>query len=202
MVAATAGIAAGPLFAVPFGRKYGRSFVFFWSMFGLLVTGIWSALMTQPNQYIPFIIARLFGGFFGGNAVALGAETVVALFFLHQRGKVLTALNLSFLFGVVMGPTYSGFIVDSAPWPVQFWWTNGLELIIIVLAFFLLHDTYFDREAATERHEQQWPKGFLANRAANFFCGSRVIPQISATETVSRTSANLSSDYIELLIKT
>ena len=156
-------------------------------MVGLFVTGIWSALMTESNQYIPFVIARLFGGFFGGNAVALGAETVVALFFLHQRGGVLTALNLSFLFGVVMGPTYSGFIVDSAPWPVQFWWTNALEAVIIILAFFFLHDTYFDRDLANRKYQhQQWPHVFLSNRAANFFCGSRVLPSISTTRTVSR----------------
>ena len=170
-------------------------------MVGLLVTGIWSALMTQSTQYIPFVIARLFGGFFGGNAVALGAETVVELFFLHQRGKVLTALNLSFLFGVVMGPTYSGFIVGSAPWPVQFWWTNALEVVIILLAFFFLHDTYFDREAAMHKQGRQWPEGFLANRAANFLCGARVIPSITATKTVSCNASWTQLDGFSFIIQ-
>ena len=54
-------------------------------------------------------MARLFGGFFGGTAPALGVDTVVDIYLLHQRGKGLTALNLSFLGGVIVGPTLSGF---------------------------------------------------------------------------------------------
>ena len=185
VVAATAGIAIGPLVAIPVGRRFGRSFVFFWSMVGLLVTGIWSATMTHEDEYIPFVIARLFGGFFGGNATALGAETIMDLFFLHHRGKAMTVLNLSFLSGVVIGPTLSGFIVGSAPWSVQFWWTNGLELVIILLSVFLLEDTYYDREAGEKVRRQELSDGFIANRIATFFCGRRNLPPISLVMKVS-----------------
>ena len=119
--AATAGITVRPLFAVSLGRRYRRSFVFFWSMFGPLATGIWSACMKKPIQYGALTAARLAGGLFGGNATALGSDTIVELYFLHQRGKALTVLSLSFLSGVFVGPTLSGFIVGSASWTVQFW---------------------------------------------------------------------------------
>lgn len=89
-------------------------------MVGLLVTGIWAATMIKSDQYIAFIMARLFGGFFGGTAPALGADTIIDMFFLHERGKVLTVLNSTFLGGVVVGPTLSGFISGWASWPVQF----------------------------------------------------------------------------------
>lgn len=184
-MAATAGIAIGPLFAVPLARRYGRTFTFFWSLVGLLVTGIWSATMTRSNQYGPFVAARLFGGLFGGTAPALGADTVVDMFFLHQRGKAFTVLNLSFLAGVVVGPTLSGFIVGSTNWTVQFWWSNALEGIIIILTLALLEDTYYDRTSEAESCRKRWPESFLANRMATFFCGTRVIPPISMTETVS-----------------
>jgi len=155
-------------------------------MVGLLVTGIWSACMTKPNQYGAFVAARLFGGLFGGNATALGSDTIVELYFLHQRGKALTVLNLSFLFGVVVGPTLSGFIVGSASWTVQFWWTNGLEAVIIVLALLFLEDTYYDRSPQAHASRKRWPDSWFANRMAHFFCGARAIPKISAIETVSR----------------
>lgn len=185
MVAATAGIAVGPLFAVPLARRYGRTCVFFWSMVGLLVTGVWSATMTHSNQYPAFIAARLFGGLFGGVAPSLGADTIVDLFFLHQRGKAFTALNLSFLAGVVVGPTLSGFIVDSKSWTVQFWWSNGVEAMIIILTLALLEDTYYDRSLKTEEYRKSPPENFVENRVATFFCGSRVIKPISNAETVS-----------------
>ena len=154
-------------------------------MVGLLVTGIWSATMTKSSQYIAFVMARLFGGFFGGTAPALGADTIVDMYFLHQRGKGLTVLNLSFLGGVVVGPTLSGFISGSASWTVQFWWSNGLEAAIIILTVFFLHDTYYDRSPEAKFERRQWPDNFISNRWAHFGCGSRVIPHVTTTEVVS-----------------
>lgn len=144
--------------------------------------------MTRSDQYGAFVAARLFGGLFGGTAPALGADTIVEIFFLHQRGKAFTVLNLSFLAGVVVGPTMSGFIVGSTDWAVQFWWTNGLEVIIIILTLTLLQDTYFDRTGVSEGNRSRWPDGFFANRMATFFWGTRVIPSISMTEAVSHCS--------------
>ena len=153
-------------------------------MVGLLVTGIWSATMTQQDEYVPFVIARLFGGLFGGNAPVLGAETIMDLFFLHHRGKAMAVLNLSFLGGVVIGPTLSGFIVGSAPWSVQFWWTNGLELVIILLSVFALEDTFYDRGADVKGRRRELPNGFIANRMATFFCGHRTLPPIPLVTNV------------------
>ena len=146
--------------------------------------------MTGSNQYNAFLVARLFGGFFGGNPVALGADALVDIFFLHQRGKALTVLNLSFLFGVVMGPIFSGFIVGNTTWTVQFWWSNGLEAAVIILSLFLLEDTHYDRAAvAKDRADRKhWPENWVANRMSTFFCGARVIPPISWAETVSFTA--------------
>lgn len=142
--------------------------------------------MTGSNQYGAFIAARLFGGLFGGTAPALGADTIVDMFFLHQRGKAFTALNLSFLAGVVVGPTLSGFIVGSTRWTVQFWWSNGLEGLTIILTLALLDDTYYDRATEAGGCRKRWPETFFANRMATFFCGARVTPPISTANTVSR----------------
>lgn len=159
--------------------------MFFWSMVGLLATGIWSALMTRQDQYIPFVLARLFGGLFGGNAVALGGATMLDLFFLHQRGRALTVLNISFLMGIVVGPTFSGFIVASAPWPVQFWWTNGLQAVVILLSFFFLHDTGYDRTDAMENRELPPKSTFMSSRNKFFFFGAIAGAQQSWAQTVS-----------------
>ena len=183
-MAATAGIGVGPLLAVPLSRKYGRSFIFFWSMVGLLITGIWSATMTHSDQYIAFVVARLIGGLFGGTAAALGADTIVDLYFLHQRGKGLAVLNISFLSGVVVDPTLSGYISGSAPWTVQFWWSNGLEAAIIVLSLGFLEDTYYYRGSEDESSHPVPPREFFANRWATFFWRPQIAPRVSTREMV------------------
>ncbi|KAL8827458.1 MAG: hypothetical protein Q9191_003169 [Dirinaria sp. TL-2023a] len=135
--------------------------------------------MTHSDQYIAFVMARLFGGLFGGTPPALGADTVVDLFYLHQRGKAFTVLNLSFLAGAVVGPTFSGFIVGSTSWTVQFWWSNGLEAAIIVLSLLFLEETFYDRTTGRKAAEKTKPDNFLARRWATFFRGSKLMPPIS-----------------------
>ena len=147
--------------------------------------------MVHSNQYSAFVAARLFGGLFGGVPVILGADTIVDLFFLHQRGKAFTALNIFFIAGAVVGPTLSGFIVSSTSWTVQFWWSNGLEAVVVILTLALLEDTHYDRTLKTEEHRKRLPEKFLANRVATFLCGTQVIHPISTGETVST--------YLELL---
>ena len=148
--------------------------------------------MTKSNQYPAFVAARLFGGLFGGIAPTLGADTVVDLYFLHQRGKAFTALNLCLLAGVVVGPTLSGFIVNSTSWTVQFWWSNGLEAVIVILTLALLEETHYDRTLKTEEHRKRLPENFVANRVATFLGGARVIHPISTAETVSALSKHFS----------
>ena len=154
--------------------------------------------MTHSDQYIAFVMARLFGGLFGGTPPALGADTVVDLYFLHQRGKALTVLNLSFLSGVVVGPTLSGFIVGSTSWTVQFWWSNGLEAAIIVLSLFFLEETFYDRAIGPKPTEKTQPDSFLARRWTTFFRGSKMMPPISVTESVGRHPQNHWTMLIEV----
>ena len=154
-------------------------------MVGLLVTGIWSATMTHSDQYIAFVMARLFGGLFGGNAAPLGSDAIVDMFYLHQRGKALTILNITFLAGVVIGPTLSGFIVGSTDWPVQFWWSNGVEAAVILVSLLFLEETYYDRSLGPDAKGRKRPASFAASRITTLFCGSRLMPPISVTQTVS-----------------
>lgn len=56
-------------------------------MLGNLGMNIWSACMTSPNDYIPFIISRWLGGSFGSAPSTIGAGIILDIFYLHQRGK-------------------------------------------------------------------------------------------------------------------
>ena len=145
--------------------------------------------MTHSDQYIAFVVARLFGGLFGGTAPVLGSDAVVDMFYLHQRGKALTVLNLSMLAGVVMGPTLSGFIAGSTDWPVQFWWSNGVEAAIIIMTLVLSEETYYDRALSPDAKGRKRPDSFIAGRVTTLFCGSRLMPPITVAQSVSRSQS-------------
>ena len=86
--------------------------------------------MTNPYQYTAFVMARLIGGLSGGRtAAALGADTIVDLYFLHQRGKGLAMLNISFLSGGVVGQALNGYISGSAPGRYSFGGVTASGLI-------------------------------------------------------------------------
>lgn len=140
--------------------------------------------MTGGDEYIPFIISRWIGGTFGSVASTIGAGMVMDLFFLHQRGKAFAVYGVCTLFGVQFGPTLSGFIVEYAPWPVQFWWGVGAEGALAILVFLFLEETGFSRDG---KIFPPLPASWLPNRIATFIPGTATVPQSKAQ---GRRSAN------------
>lgn len=190
--AALAGMAAGPFFFAPISHILGRSSVIFWCVLCTLVCQVWAAVMTHADDYIAYVISRLFSGFFGAVPTVLGPRIVTDLFFLHQRGRAFTALHMAFLFGTIAGPTFSGFISAGAFFPVEFWWTVGLLGFTLICCFLFLEESGFDR-ACLEKNPDI-PRGFLANRLATFFVGQSVVQPTTWKETVRPPLQALSSN--------
>lgn len=181
--AASAGFASGGFFFAPISFKIGRSSTIFWTLIGCFLTQIWAALMTHPNQFNEFIVSRILSGFFGGVVGVIGPRMLVDLFFLHQRGRAFTAFHWSLNFGSMAGPTISAFIVASRSWTLEFWWTAGLVGFAAVCCFYFLYDTSWERD-----HEELNPPaidGFVANRFATFFPGTKVTPRSTMRQTVN-----------------
>ncbi|KAK5111947.1 hypothetical protein LTR85_011694 [Meristemomyces frigidus] len=192
--AAIAGLATGPFLWSALALKFGRSSVIFWALLINLCINIWSACMTQRDQYNAFIVSRWLsvftlqlcanvhripadtllgsGGTFGSAPSTIGAGIVIDLFFLHQRGRAFAIYTLCTLFGTQVGGTLSGFISATAPRPVQFWWTVGALGLVCILVFTSLEDTAFDREGCASPNLGQ---GYLQGRVATFFPGTRVV---------------------------
>ncbi|KAJ5818912.1 hypothetical protein N7474_004503 [Penicillium riverlandense] len=172
--AAIAGLASGPFMWSILAQRIGRSSCIFWGLLLTMACGIWSAEMTDPDQYIAFVISRWLGGTFGSVACTIGAGTVLDMFYLHQRGKAFACYALCTLFGTQLGPTLSGFIIARTTWPVQFWWTVGLEGAMAVLIFLFLEETGFSRDGKLYPSR---PEPWFQNRIATFFPGTAVVPQ-------------------------
>ena len=183
------GLATGPLLWASLAHKIGRSSCILWGMVGCLACDVWAALMTEKSDYTAFVISRWLGCTFGCVASTLGSWTIIDIFFLHQRGKAFSSFFIMTLVGINVGPTFSGFIVTSAPWPVQYWWTVGAGCAIIVLIFVFLEETGFSRDGKTSYPRQ--PRLWLANRVATFFPGHKVVPDLSSTEFTRRVTGML-----------
>ena len=138
--------------------------------------------MTQSNQYDAFVISRLFAGMLGSVPSILGASFITDLFFLHERGRAFLIFSLIFLLGAVAGPTLGGFIVEHVDWPVEFWWTVGLQGLALVLVFLFLEETGFNCDGGLAYPAR--PGSFMADRIATFFLGIKVVPAMNRSELV------------------
>ncbi|PWY76506.1 putative polyamine transporter [Aspergillus sclerotioniger CBS 115572] len=165
----------GPLLFWPLARKIGRSSLMLWSLVVGLGCQIWAALMTGPTDYIPFMMSRLVSGLAASIPTVLGPSYAVDIFFLHQRGRVFSTFELSFLLGVNVAPTISGFIVNDASWTWAFWWTLIPCGLAILLVFFFLEETGGFSSSSGSVYPAQ-PSSYWANRVATFLPGHRIIP--------------------------
>ena len=89
--------------------------------------------MTGSNDYISFVMSRMLAGLFGSISPILATGFIMDLYFLHQRGKAFTVLEVSLLAGALTAPVFGGFIADTKPWPNVFWWLVALIAVSIPL---------------------------------------------------------------------
>ena len=89
--------------------------------------------MTGSDDYIPFVMSRMVVGLFGSIAPILAPGFIMDLYFLHQRGKAFTVLEVSLLAGPAIAPVLGGFIAHTKPWPDVFWWLIALTAVSVPL---------------------------------------------------------------------
>ena len=190
----------GPLLFIPISSIIGRSSFIFWSLFGSLASNIWAPLMTGPDDYIPFVISRIFSGLFGSIPPILATGFIMDLYFLHQRGKAFTVHEVVLLSGATVSPVFGGFIAETKPWRDVFWWLVALIAVSIplgmaatrlqsvrlhmIIAFFFLEETGFPRDKTSEPLPQR-QSSFMSNRTATFFPGTAVVHRTTVANIVS-----------------
>lgn len=171
----------GPLLFIPLSSIIGRSSLIFWSLFGSLASNIWAPLMTGPNDYIPFVMSRMLAGLFGSIPPVLAAGLIMDLYFLHQRGKAFTVLEVSLLAGAVAAPVFGGFIADAKPWPDVFWWLVALIAVSIPLGMATIfsnphaysHSQHFSSWKRPVSEGMKSPSLFLSARVHSCQTGSQ-----------------------------
>ncbi|MCJ1359763.1 MAG: hypothetical protein MMC33_009765 [Icmadophila ericetorum] len=173
--AGVAGLIVGPILLVPLASVIGRASLIFWCSLVSLGCNVWGPLMTGSNDYIPFVLSRLFAGLFGSVPAQLASGYIMDLYFLHQRGKAFTVLEVCIFGGILVAPVLGGFIANSKPWPFVFWWLVAVSGLSVILTFLLLEETSYSRENPALNTPR--PQSYVANRICTFLPGTKTIPR-------------------------
>ncbi|KAF5366023.1 hypothetical protein D9758_006738 [Tetrapyrgos nigripes] len=138
--------ALGPLLFTPLANIYGRRPIYLISV----LIGFASALGSAcAKSYGTLILARAILGFGSSAPLALGAGTVVDLFYVHQRGKAMGVFTLMMTNGGHLAPIVGGYVARDRGWRWCFWTGAILNGILFVICLFLMPETLFDRPRDT-----------------------------------------------------
>ncbi|KAJ5719677.1 hypothetical protein N7493_007255 [Penicillium malachiteum] len=158
------GIGYCTLLLSPAPFLYGRRISYLLCLLFSIIGSVWFARVETVQDNI---WNQLFVGASESCAEALAQLSLSDIFFQHRRGLVLGFYILATSVGTFMGPLVSGFILDSS---VLGWrWVGWLAAIIsgglLVLFYFGLEETYFDRKTVLDglgvnpSEQQQQPQG-------------------------------------------
>jgi MFS family permease len=130
-----------PWLWIPLANKYGRRPIYlFTTLLGF--ASILGAAYAQT--WAQLLVARVFNGFFP-IAFALGAVTVVDLFFFHQRGRAMGVYTVSMVNGNHLAPIVGGLVGQYLGWRWIFKLAAILDGAVLVLIFFCMPETLYVR---------------------------------------------------------
>ncbi|KAJ9386885.1 hypothetical protein DTO063F5_3543 [Paecilomyces variotii] len=137
------GLAVGPLFWSSFSDIYGRRIIF---ILGTIIALVATCGAGAANTYGGYMAARFFQGFgvSPASTVGMAVGKLGDLFFEHERGQKLGLWVLAIDSGLLLGPTFGGFLnVVSAAWIN--WFNAILFAALLVLELFFMPETLYPR---------------------------------------------------------
>lgn len=115
--------------------KFKTRTLFFISM-GLFTIG--TLVGCFATNFPMLLSARLIQGLAGGLIVPLMQTVFLIIFPIDKRGFAMGIVGIVLAFAPAIGPTLSGWIINSYPWRYLFYVTAPFAFIDLILGFFLL----------------------------------------------------------------
>ncbi|KAJ3579897.1 hypothetical protein NPX13_g661 [Xylaria arbuscula] len=128
---------------VPLANKFGRRPVYVISFAIYLAVAIW---LIFERRFAGFLVGRILLGFGSGAAEALAPMTIADIFFLHERGTIMSLYTSFLSIGVAFGILVDGFITINNTWSVIYQVASALIALVFVLVLFTFPETAFKRE--------------------------------------------------------
>ncbi|KAI1082805.1 major facilitator superfamily domain-containing protein [Whalleya microplaca] len=128
---------------MPLANKYGRRPVYVTSYVIYFACAIWLIFETNYHQ---FLAGRILLGFGAGAAETIAPLTITDIFYLHERGAIMSLYTSFLSIGVALGVIIDGLILINNDWRVIYQVASGLIGLVLLLAFFTFPETAYSRD--------------------------------------------------------
>ncbi|KAI8692500.1 hypothetical protein NCS56_00006900 [Fusarium sp. Ph1] len=122
--------------------QYGKKPVYLLTTAGTLGVMVWQPYVRSNGEWIA---TKILQGIFGAPIESLAEITVSDVFFTHERGKFIALYALALGYSNGIAPLIMGFINDGQGYKWVFYWCAIFCAILLVIVFFFMEETKFDR---------------------------------------------------------
>ncbi|KAL4975171.1 major facilitator superfamily domain-containing protein [Aspergillus desertorum] len=146
------GLGIGSVVMSPTAILWGKRPVYLLGATLFIISAVWCAL--SPN-YPSLVVARIFQGIAVSPVECLPSATIAEIYFLHERAYRVGIYTLLLLGGKNLIPLVSAAIIGSLGWRWVFWIVAIIVGACLVLIFFFLPETFWDRTPRPRRHRKR-----------------------------------------------
>jgi MFS family permease len=150
------GLGLGSVVMSPTAILYGKRPVYLLGASLFVISAIWCA--ASPS-YASLVVARVFQGFAVSPVECLPSATIAEIYFLHERAYRVGIYTLLLLGGKNLIPLVSAAIIQSLGWRWVFWIVAIVVGACLVLLFFFVPETFWDRTPRPRVHKPKRPPG-------------------------------------------
>ncbi|GES58477.1 putative mfs transporter [Aspergillus terreus] len=130
------------LFWMPLAVKYGRRPVYLASFGLFFIAAVWAGM---AKSFASELAARILMGLGSGSAECVAPLTISDIFFLHERGRVMSFYTIALSAGGGAGSVVAGLISLRRDWRVMYYITSGFIGLLIILIGVSMPETVFQR---------------------------------------------------------
>lgn len=149
------GLGLGSCVMSPTAILFGKRPVYLLGAVLFVISAIWCA--ASPN-YPSLVVARIFQGFAVSPVECLPSATIAEIYFLHERAYRVGIYTLLLLGGKNLIPLVSAAIIQGLSWRWVFWIVAIIVGACVVLLFFFVPETFWDRTPRPRVHKQKRPR--------------------------------------------
>ncbi|KAF9869713.1 hypothetical protein CkaCkLH20_12756 [Colletotrichum karsti] len=132
----------GCVFWSAVATQYGKRPIYLITLAGTLGTMVWQPHISTNGEWIA---AKMLQGLFGAPMESIAEVTVSDIFFTHERGTYMAVYALALGYSNGIAPLIMGFINQGMGYQWVFYWCAIFCAIALVLLFFCMEETKFDR---------------------------------------------------------
>lgn len=146
------GLGLGSVLLSPTAILYGKRPVYLVAAICFILSGVWCA---RAQTFASLVCARIFMGFAVASVECLPSATIAEIYFLHEKGYRLGIYTLLLLGGKNLVPLVSAAIIQSLGWRWVFWIVSMVVGFGLVLLFFFVPETFWDRTPRPNKPRQR-----------------------------------------------